>query len=81
MSGDTPDNIWPVIMPGMETSPTANSELVMGIRDALKAILRACSYSTFLPISASSLSAARLNYQGNKGFRVEEQLFANNGAQ
>ena len=45
ISGETPDNICPVIMPGIETSPTAKRELVMGIREALKAILRALSYS------------------------------------
>jgi hypothetical protein len=35
MSGDTPDNIFPVIMPGIETSLTANRELVMGTRNEI----------------------------------------------
>ena len=60
ISGETPDNICPVIMPGIETSPTAKRELVIGIREALKAILRALSYSMSLSISAVSLSAAKL---------------------
>jgi|ETNmetMinimDraft_8_1059916.scaffolds.fasta_scaffold02397_4 hypothetical protein len=40
MAGAIPDNICPLIMPGMETKPTAKSELVMGIRAVLKAMLR-----------------------------------------
>ena len=43
ISGEMPDNIWPVIMPGIETRPTANRELVIGIREDLKAMLRAWS--------------------------------------
>ena len=34
ISGDTPDRICPVIMPGNDTSPTANNELMTGINDA-----------------------------------------------
>jgi len=41
IKGETPDKICPVIMPGSDTSPTANKELIIGIRDALKAIFRA----------------------------------------
>ena len=37
ISGDTPDRIWPVIIPGSETSPTANSELIKGIIAARRA--------------------------------------------
>ena len=60
ISGDTPERIWPVIIPGRETNPTAKREFVIRIRAALKAMLRACIYSTFLSISACSRSAARL---------------------
>jgi len=34
---DVPDKICPVIIPGSETSPTEKSELIIGIKDALKA--------------------------------------------
>ena len=34
MSGGTPDKIWPVIMPGSETSPTANNVLTWGMSAA-----------------------------------------------
>ncbi len=40
-SGDTPDNICPVIMPGSATTPTANSELMIGINAVCKAMRRA----------------------------------------
>lgn len=41
IKGDTPDKICPVIIPGRDTRPTANKELIIGIREALIAILRA----------------------------------------
>ena len=36
--GEIPERIMPVMVPGRETSPTANRELVMGMRDALNDI-------------------------------------------
>jgi hypothetical protein len=33
INGETPLSIWPVIIPGMETRPTANRELVIGMRE------------------------------------------------
>ena len=42
INGETPERIWPVIIPGSETRPTANSELVIGMSEALSAIIRAC---------------------------------------
>ena len=38
MSGVTPDRIWPVIMPGSDTRPTASSEFVIGISETLMAV-------------------------------------------
>mgnify|MGYP003323695398 CR=1 FL=1 len=38
VNGDFPDKICPVIIPGSETRPTANSEFVIGINDALSAM-------------------------------------------
>ncbi len=41
IKGEMPDSICPVIMPGKETSPTAKSIFMVGIRAALKAIFLA----------------------------------------
>ena len=32
--GDTPERIWPVIIPGRDTNPTANREFIVGINAA-----------------------------------------------
>lgn len=37
MSGEMPDRICPVIMPGSETKPTAKKPFIRGISEALKA--------------------------------------------
>ena len=41
IKGEIPDKICPVIIPGKETRPTANSELITGIIAALNAVFRA----------------------------------------
>ena len=43
INGETPDKIWPVIIPGSETNPTANNELVIGMSAARSAMPRAAS--------------------------------------
>ena len=60
MSGDVPDKICPVIIPGRETRPIAKSEFVIGIKDALNAMPRAFSKCMPRSNSASNRSAARL---------------------
>ncbi len=40
MRGEIPERICPVIIPGRDTKPTANKELVMGINAARSAIPR-----------------------------------------
>ena len=32
MTGVIPDRIWPVIIPGRDTMPTASKELIIGIK-------------------------------------------------
>ena len=62
VNGDVPDKICPVIIPGSETSPTAKSELIIGIKDALKATFFAVFASfTNLALSASALGTKYLN--------------------
>ena len=51
-SGDTPDRIWPVIIPGSDTTPTANSEFVIGINEVCNAVRRASSSGVPLSLSA-----------------------------
>ncbi len=58
-SGDTPDNICPVIMPGNATMPTASNALICGMRAAFNADRQALSIS-LLVLSDSKRSAARL---------------------
>ena len=41
VSGSIPERIWPVIIPGSETNPTANRVLIWGIIAVSMAILRA----------------------------------------
>ena len=41
VNGDIPDKICPVIMPGSETRPTANSEFVIGINAVFSAMFAA----------------------------------------
>jgi hypothetical protein len=60
IKGETPDNICPVIIPGIDTRPTAKSEFVIGISEARSAMFRASSYVLVLFISAANRSAARL---------------------
>ena len=60
ISGDTPDNTCPVIIPGKDTRPTANSALTIGIIAVLKAVRRACSHDLPVSSSAASRSAAML---------------------
>ena len=60
MSGDMPDNTCPVIMPGRETSPTANNEFTTGIIAASNAFRRASTQGRPDSSSDASLSAAML---------------------
>lgn len=60
MSGETPDNICPVIIPGNDTKPTASNILVIGISAALSATFLASSKGTPNFISASKRSPAKL---------------------
>ena len=56
MSGDTPESICPVIIPGKETRPTANNMLVMGMSAARKATPLASLNGVPCLISASRRS-------------------------